>query len=316
MTISFLSRFLLVVVVPGSGRQHPQRISIEFLQVELICLLVALSLRQLQVTEEDSRCVLGASNEVVSGNGTCQLYPADGVCATYLSGKYVYIVVERNGHDTKSVGVAYYQYDEVSFNILEGLVQRTFDDVVLLRSIASEDCFQVAARFTCERTFLQCSEVDGQAIPHLPCIGQCADYWSNCSSAEVLNWDFVLRGDPSSAQVTMCGAPNSFVVTASVPFVGNPSLPAGSFVDITDIFGGRKIPRQVVYPVGYEGQPRFASGLTPYVLPNASVINVSCTSEALKTYDDSNVNTNFSITGIDCRDPFIVIDGLCKLPCE
>jgi len=221
--------------------------------------------------------------------GTCQSYPADGLCTPFLpANASVYI--------PSQLTVAYF----------EQLVASAFQLAETNKEIAGPACFQKIVQLICVKTFLSCvpSPVAGgvEDLPILACASFCADVWDVCAEPFRLYWLNVIAGNYQTSPLPNCALGGTF----NASWGAQPQPP--------DTFGGRVVPKNIPTITGLLNIRQFPVGIYRYQYTS----NTSLGSELLTCNTPPNsVNiTDIVFPEVQCQSP-LLSDGRngCVMPC-
>lgn len=72
---------------------------------------------------------------------------------------------------------------------------------------------QEAVKTGCMKLYLDCQMVGDEAVPALPCLSTCQDYWTECELVNILYFTAVLGLNPTASKISTCGVSNSVGAT-------------------------------------------------------------------------------------------------------
>lgn len=121
----------------------------------LLCLLLMVS----AITKADISCQSSVRSSIT---GTCQTYPADGLCGSTYAGKSVWIPL----NSTLALN------EQAATETLK-LILKNSDQV-------TPQCLTATSRWTCANYFQPCLTIGTEDVPVLGCLSDCESYWNEC----------------------------------------------------------------------------------------------------------------------------------------
>jgi len=157
------------------------------------------------------------------------------------------------------------------------------------------NCLLFADSLICSQ-ILACDDTTyGEAVPLLPCLKVCQDFWSSqyCGSVASLYYNYILKPAGATAK------DSSFPFCAGGTFTEEPFPP--------DVFGGRAVPNYFGYPAGLLGVLRYPASTYAYQRVSGGPVTLTCRNIP-KPVDYIPITTK-------CAFPLKPLGGACVVPC-